>query len=58
MLSACLIIFIVSPGILNTYFILVKEDHEFIIPKKAVTNQKDMPLWEKSEAYMVKYVFL
>lgn len=31
---------------------LIKEDHEFQIPKKRVLSPADMPLWENSEAYL------
>jgi hypothetical protein len=31
----------------------VSEDHEYIVPRRAVTCVEDMNIWEKSEAYFV-----
>ncbi|XP_069687533.1 serine/threonine-protein phosphatase 2A activator-like [Periplaneta americana] len=30
---------------------VVPEDHEYVLPKRAVLNVEDMQIWEKSEAY-------
>jgi hypothetical protein len=31
----------------------VSADHEYMVPKRAVTSVEDMQIWEKSEAYFV-----
>lgn len=31
----------------------VDEDHQYTVPIKMIKTQIDMPLWEKSEAYLV-----
>ncbi|PNF39426.1 Serine/threonine-protein phosphatase 2A activator [Cryptotermes secundus] len=30
---------------------VVSEDHEYLVPKRAITSVEDMQIWEKSEAY-------